>query len=176
MGADPRIPSSPGSPAPNRAGYTTARHLHTSPNLLQRGALYMTDVTPEYPEACRSYLEQFCLVHTYPHTINQSGRLNGLKTKYSQSWVLRPISKVHRTPKPALVEMNPRQNGRDNITLATARRGLHHDSHLFTAPSRQTAARMEAIMLGSTWIYPLHLNYAERLPHRGVLSNTRADR
>jgi hypothetical protein len=42
---------------------------------------------------------------------------------------------------------------------------LHYDGHLFTARSRQTAARIKAIVLGSTLIYPLYLNNAERLAH-----------
>jgi hypothetical protein len=61
----------------------------------------MTDVTPEYAEACRSYLEQVRLVYTYSHLINQAGRLYGLKTRHSQARVFRPISKARRTPRPS---------------------------------------------------------------------------
>ena len=61
----------------------------------------MMDVTPEYAEACRSYLEQVRLVYTYSHLINQSGRLHGLKTRHSQTRAFRPISKARRTPRPS---------------------------------------------------------------------------
>jgi hypothetical protein len=72
--------------------------------------------------------------------------------------------------------MNSRQNGRITPLLPPQGATYTDESQLFTAPSRQTAAEMEAIMLGSSLIYPLDLNYAERFPHQRVLSNTRANR
>jgi hypothetical protein len=76
------------------------------------------------PEACRSYLEQVRFYRTRSHLINQSGRLNGLKTNIAR------VGYCDRFRRRTAPQNLTRQNEfspkwPDNTTLATARRDLH---------------------------------------------------